>query len=70
VAKVLYDSTSQNILVICFTNHALDQFLEHLMDIGIPSSDIVRLGGKSTDRTKALMIRKQTGAKLNQSQWK
>ncbi|PKC17959.1 P-loop containing nucleoside triphosphate hydrolase protein [Rhizophagus irregularis] len=34
------------ILVICFTNHALDQFLEHLIDkAGI--DNIVRLGGRS-----------------------
>lgn len=70
VAKVLHDSTSQKILVICFTNHALDQFLEDLMDIKIPSSAMVRLGGKSTDRTKPLMIREQTGVKLDQTQWK
>lgn len=69
MAKVLHDSTSQNILVVCFTNHALDQFLEDLMDIGIPSSAMVRLGGKSTDRTKPLMIREQTSAKLDQNQW-
>ena len=69
VAKVLYDSTSQKILVICFTNHALDQFLEDLMDIGIPSSAMVRLGGKSTDRTKPLMIREQASVRLGASQW-
>jgi SpoVK/Ycf46/Vps4 family AAA+-type ATPase len=69
VAKVLYDSTSQKILVVCFTNHALDQFLEDLMDIGIPSSTMVRLGGKSTDRTKPLMLREQAVVKLDQTQW-
>lgn len=69
VAKVLHDSTLQKILVICFTNHALDQFLEDLMEIGIPSSAMVRLGGKSTDRTKPLMIREQAGVKLERTQW-
>lgn len=29
------------------------------MDIGIPDKDMVRLGGKSTDRTKALLMRNQ-----------
>lgn len=33
------------ILVLCYTNHALDQFLEHLMDLGV--KEIVRVGGKS-----------------------
>lgn len=69
MAKIVHDSTLQKILVVCFTNHALDQFLEELMDIGIPSSAMVRLGGKSTDRTKPLMIREQAGVKLHPSQW-
>ncbi|TVY81390.1 NFX1-type zinc finger-containing protein [Lachnellula suecica] len=33
------------ILVVCFTNHALDQFLEHLDAIGVEK--IIRVGGKS-----------------------
>ncbi|PKY47020.1 P-loop containing nucleoside triphosphate hydrolase protein [Rhizophagus irregularis] len=33
------------ILTICFTNHALDQFLEHLLDENI--SNIVKLGSRS-----------------------
>lgn len=39
------------------------------MDIGIPSSDMVRLGGKCTDRTKPLTVREQGGSKLSPSQW-
>lgn len=39
------------------------------MDIGIPSSAMIRLGGKSTARTKPLMIREQVGGKLDQTQW-
>ncbi|KAF4952284.1 hypothetical protein FSARC_12690 [Fusarium sarcochroum] len=34
------------IVVSCYTNHALDQFLEHLLDVGIDR--IVRIGGRST----------------------
>ncbi|TLD25489.1 hypothetical protein PspLS_05703 [Pyricularia sp. CBS 133598] len=33
------------IMVICYTNHALDQFLEHLMEVGIDK--IIRIGGRS-----------------------
>ncbi|KAJ5817143.1 hypothetical protein N7447_009376 [Penicillium robsamsonii] len=33
------------IIVICYTNHALDQFLKHLLDIGIQR--IIRIGGRS-----------------------
>ncbi|KAL2130209.1 hypothetical protein VTI74DRAFT_6765 [Chaetomium olivicolor] len=38
------------ILVICYTNHALDQFLKHLLDVGIDK--IIRIGGQS--RTEEL----------------
>jgi AAA domain len=41
-------------MVLCYTNHALDQFLEDLMDIGIPGASMVRLGSKSTPRTQML----------------
>ncbi|KAJ4263476.1 hypothetical protein NW762_006295 [Fusarium torreyae] len=34
------------IVVSCYTNHALDQFLQHLMDVGIDR--IIRIGGRST----------------------
>lgn len=56
LAKALHDNTEETILVVCYTNHALDQFLEDLLDIGIPSSDLVRLGGKSTPRTEPLSL--------------
>lgn len=56
LAKALHDYTEQTLLVVCYTNHALDQFLEDLLDIGIPSSSLVRLGGKSTPRTEPLSL--------------
>ncbi|EGP87761.1 uncharacterized protein MYCGRDRAFT_42010 [Zymoseptoria tritici IPO323] len=64
LAKALHDNTSENILVVCYTNHALDQFLEDLMDIGIPNSSIVRLGSKSTARTQPLTLYEQAPAKF------
>ncbi|KAJ5144090.1 uncharacterized protein N7515_002877 [Penicillium bovifimosum] len=33
------------IIVICYTNHALDQFLKHLLEVGIQR--IIRMGGRS-----------------------
>ncbi|PCH37262.1 hypothetical protein WOLCODRAFT_34503, partial [Wolfiporia cocos MD-104 SS10] len=36
LAKILYDFTQNTILVVCYTNHALDQFLEDLLKSGIP----------------------------------
>ncbi len=59
IAKGLFEATLQNIMVICYTNHALDQFIEDLMDIGIPVDLMVRLGGQSSDRTKPLQLHNQ-----------
>jgi hypothetical protein len=42
-----------------FTNLSLDQFLEDLLEIGIPSSSIVRLGSKFSVATKALSLNEQ-----------
>ncbi|KAM6493098.1 P-loop containing nucleoside triphosphate hydrolase protein [Amanita muscaria] len=62
LAKTIHDHTGQSILVVCYTNHALDQFLEDLIDIGIPVDSIVRLGGigKATSRTVQLALQNQT----------
>ena len=60
IAKSIYQFTKKVIHVVCFTNHALDQFLEDLLDIGIPAEDMVRLGGKSTSRTKCMALYDQS----------
>jgi hypothetical protein len=60
LTKALLEYTSETILVVCFTNHALDQFLEDLLDIGIPAAWMVRLGQKSTPRTQPLQLYHQT----------
>ncbi|KAK0188469.1 P-loop containing nucleoside triphosphate hydrolase protein [Armillaria mellea] len=59
LAKFIHDFSDQKILVVCYTNHALDQFLEDLLDIGIPIEDMVRLGAKSTSRTEPMALNKQ-----------
>ncbi|KAG6919536.1 hypothetical protein DXG01_005126 [Tephrocybe rancida] len=59
VGKALHDFTKQTILVVCYTNHALDDILTNFLDIGIPEASIVRLGGKSTARTDPLTMHKQ-----------
>jgi hypothetical protein len=59
VAKAIHDFTELTMLVVCYTNHALDDILEGLLDIGIPAASMVRMGGKSTSRTEALTINKQ-----------
>ncbi|KAK0634459.1 P-loop containing nucleoside triphosphate hydrolase protein [Bombardia bombarda] len=62
IAKCLYHG-KQRILVISYTNHALDQFLEDLIDVGIESKKMVRIGSKakSTIRTSPLLLSAQTG---------
>jgi len=63
MAKAIHDYTEQSILVVCFTNHALDDILTSLLDIGIPESSMVRLGGKSTSKTEGLILRNQQAGK-------
>ncbi|KAF3761456.1 P-loop containing nucleoside triphosphate hydrolase protein [Cryphonectria parasitica EP155] len=55
----ILEHTNFKILVITYTNHALDQFLEDLMDLGINPHHMVRLGSKSTDRTSPLLMSSQ-----------
>ncbi|KAI0085776.1 P-loop containing nucleoside triphosphate hydrolase protein [Irpex rosettiformis] len=70
IAKTFHDTTDETILVCCYTNHALDQFLEDLMDIGIPSTSLVRLGGKSTTRTEPLSLYNQRSrSKFGRADW-
>lgn len=44
IGKTIIDYTREIVICVCFTNHALDQFLEDLIDIGVNESLIVRLG--------------------------
>lgn len=57
---------------MCYTHHALDQFLEELLDLDIPSSDMVRLGSpaKATARTQTLSLKDlRSSVKISQEQW-
>ncbi|KAL8791513.1 MAG: hypothetical protein Q9213_000130 [Squamulea squamosa] len=71
-AKTIHRFTKKTILVVCFTNHALDQFLEDLLDIGIPESTMLRLGniGRATTRLKSLGLHEQAASsKLTSAAW-
>ncbi|KAH9865451.1 hypothetical protein J1614_009035 [Plenodomus biglobosus] len=52
------------ILVVCYTNHALDQFLEHLLDIGFDK--VIRMGGQS----KSLKLRDHNLRSISKSEEK
>ncbi|KAG1725639.1 uncharacterized protein EDB91DRAFT_1350703 [Suillus paluster] len=56
LAKAIHDHTEQKILVVCYTNHALDQFLEDLMKIGIPETNMIRLGSRANAQVAHLGI--------------
>ena len=41
------------IVVVCFTNHALDQFLEEIVDLNLPDAQIIRVGaGSKSEKLK------------------
>ena len=51
-------------------NAEVDQFLEDLLDIGIPADSIVRLGSKATPRTTPLLLSKQNSSfKRSRDAW-
>ncbi|CAG1980975.1 unnamed protein product [Fusarium graminearum] len=55
--------TKSRVLVLSYTNHALDQFLEDLMNIGVNSDEMVRLGSKFTPATHSTLLQEQNGQK-------
>ncbi|KAF8129487.1 P-loop containing nucleoside triphosphate hydrolase protein [Boletus edulis] len=71
LAKAIHDHTSQTILVVCYTNHALDQFLEDLIDIGIDSDSIVRIGGRASPSVQhlSLLSQERTKAPRSRAEW-
>ena len=61
LSQIILASTSETILCVCYTNHALDDFLEGLLDAGI--RDIVRVGGRSrNERLAEFNIREKAKA--------
>jgi hypothetical protein len=61
IAKILHDHTKENILILSYTNHALDQMIVDVQRAGIPSNSIVRLGGggKRNPNTESLSVYNQ-----------
>lgn len=50
------------ILCVCYTNHALDQFLVGLLNAGIES--IIRVGGKKCERLESFNLKNQSKPNL------
>lgn len=58
--RVLLDNKAKGdlgpIICICYTNHALDQLLEHLVDSGV--KQVIRIGSRSkSERLSNLNLR-------------
>jgi hypothetical protein len=57
--------TNEAILVVCYTNHALDQFIDDLINTGIPKDRIIRLGSKASPHLESLTLYKQPRSRLD-----
>lgn len=56
--------------MICYTNHALDQFLEDICAIGVSDNDMLRLGSKANAATKHLSLSEQDSSyRRKKSSW-
>ena len=56
-SRALLAHNANTILVITYTNHALDQYLEAILDAGFDSAHMLRVGGKaSTPRIEELSV--------------
>ena len=45
MAQIIRDNSDESILCVCYTNHALDQFLTHMLKRG--ETHLVRIGGRT-----------------------
>ncbi|PNY26752.1 NFX1-type zinc finger-containing protein 1 [Tolypocladium capitatum] len=61
IARCIYNHSQRRILVLSYTNHAMDQFLEDLLKVGIPGEAMVRMGSKTkcTAATLPLVLSEQ-----------
>lgn len=56
IVAIILKFTEYRVLVLTYTNHALDQFLEDLLDIGVSGDNMVRLGSKFTPKTANIRL--------------
>ncbi|KAH7890599.1 P-loop containing nucleoside triphosphate hydrolase protein [Phlebopus sp. FC_14] len=68
IAKAIHDYTAKKILVVCYTNHALDQFLNDLIERGIPYTNLVRLGDRCDSTVERLSLKKQPRPRIRRPQ--
>eukprot|EP01038_Epipyxis_sp_PR26KG_P006414 gene6414-8831_t len=68
--SILQNNPFERILVLCFTNHALDSFIESLVAAGLDINDVVRLGNlnKVSEKLKSRSLNQMNGEKFNRNQ--
>ncbi|GAW16095.1 hypothetical protein ANO14919_055180 [Xylariales sp. No.14919] len=59
LVKAIFSHSDQKILILTYKHHALDQFIEDLLKLGIPRGHIIRLGSamKATTSVQDLSMR-------------
>ncbi|KAH8810584.1 P-loop containing nucleoside triphosphate hydrolase protein [Xylogone sp. PMI_703] len=60
LTKAFYCHSDEQILILSYKNHALDQFLDDIISMGTPRSDIVRLGSKAAPSVRDLSMKDAT----------
>ncbi|KAH8814469.1 P-loop containing nucleoside triphosphate hydrolase protein [Flagelloscypha sp. PMI_526] len=69
ITKVLHARTNGTVLVVCYTNHALDQFIDDLCKIGIPQDDVVRIGKASPSMKQMSLYEQKRDYKFKRADW-
>lgn len=67
LCELILKHSSETILCVCYTNHALDQFLESLLDKGI--TQIVRIGSRSKSKRLEQYNLRELAAKAKGQTW-
>ena len=63
LTSILLQNISSPILIVCYTNHALDQFIEHIMNY---TRKIIRIGGRcNNENVKQFAIKNFRGGRKN-----
>ena len=62
LSQILLNNFSEPLLIVCFSNHALDQFLSHLIPF---TEDIIRIGGRCKDEKLTPYLLSTNKIKMN-----
>eukprot|EP01041_Mallomonas_annulata_P009811 gene9811-20409_t len=70
IAKSLMENNCRRILCLCYTNHALDSFLEELIKAGVPKTGIVGIGNspKISEELQSCCLNKDNEERFDNQQ--